>query len=38
MQGIDSAELDLMMKMTIEQKLPVSSVIIVGRGYILQYI
>jgi len=35
MQGIDSAKLDLTMKMIIEQKLPVGSVIIVGRGYIV---
>jgi hypothetical protein len=32
MQGIDSAKLDLMMKMIIEQKLPVGSVIIVRHG------
>jgi hypothetical protein len=35
MQGIDSAKLDLMMKVIIEQKLPVDSVIIVGCGYIV---
>ena len=37
MQGIDSAKLVLMMKMIIEQKLPVGSVIIV-EGYRIMYV